>query len=355
MIWNFAWLVLIACTGTSKETGPPDDTGAMGLPPQWDCDQRFWVQGEPVLLGTEAETAAFCDTYNAVEGDLRVELGRDEDPIQALDGLSCLCEITGSLEILYLDAGDEGGAGMPPPHSSADLELWNLRRVGGDFHVHDVPGITSVEGVYQLESVGGDLVLEANAVLGVVAFDSLQTVGGRLALVGLDQAQAFIAPELLQAGSIEIGDGTTWHSRFVYLALEGLVQVDGALVVSGVPRLSKLKAEVLEAVGSEVRLDGSCFTTLDLPSLVTAGSLSLLGNCGLEDLSGVSALESLTGAADQTVLNLAWNDGLDAQELDQFQAGLSLAGGVTVQPGGEGGCNEWFSTNWGRTQAEICN
>jgi len=357
-------IFLLGCTGskddtapdtdTDTETGVPDDTGIIELSPQWDCEQRFWAEGGSVVLGTETETSAFCDSYNAVQGDLVVELGRQDDPIQTLDGISCICEVTGSIEIFYLGV-EQAGEGPPPPHASADLELDNLRTVGGDLLVHHVPGITSVEGIYQLESVGGDLILETNGALGVVAFDSLQTVGGRLALLDLDQLQALIAPLLSQAGSIEIGDGSTWHSQFVYLSLESLAQVEGALVVSGVPRLNSLKASALGSVGEEVRLGSTCEATLDLPSLASAGSFSLLGNCGLEDLAGVAALETLTGAAEQTVLNLAWNDGLDAQELEQFQSGLSLAGSATVQPGGEGGCNEWFSTNWGQTQTDICN
>lgn len=296
----------------------------------------------------------FCEQYNAIEGDLRVELGADEDPIMTLDGISCLCEVTGSVEIFYLGVA-EGQAGPPPPHVSADLELDNLHEVGGDFYVHHVPGITSVEGVYQLEQVGGDLVLESNQAVGTVVFDSLVAVGGRLAMVDQGQLQALSAPKLQQAGSVEIGTGETWHSRFVYLGLGGLVSVAGDFSVTGVPDLGELKAEALGAVGGTVRLDSTCDATLNLPLLETAGSLHLLGQCGLDNLDGLSALASLSGSDEPYWLDLSFNDGLDDQEIYAFRDALVLEDDqVQVQGVDVGGCDVWLQSRWGRTQKDTC-
>jgi len=324
------------------------------LPVQWDCDQRFWASGEPLVLNTETETAEFCDQYNAVEGDLRVELGTDEDPIMTLDGISCLCEVTGSIEIFYLGVAS-GTAGPPPPHISADLELDNLRAVGGDFYVHHVPGISSVEGVYQLETVGGDLILESNQSVGTVVFDSLISVGGRFAMLDMVQLQAVSVPRLIQSGSLEIGASNTWHSRFVYLGVRGLNVVEGDFSVVGVPKLGELEAEALGSIGGALRLDSTCAADLNLPVLEEAGSLHLLGQCGLAGFEGLSSLARLTGSQEEYRLELSYNDGLDLQEVSEFREGFSLEDDqVEVQGLDVGGCDAWLQARWGRTENDTC-
>jgi len=357
--------VWFACFSTGCRTATePEDTGEVpkdsglpletGLPVQWDCDQRFWTSGEPLILNTETETSQFCEQYNAVEGDLRVELGTDEDPIMTLGGLSCLCEVTGSIEIFYLGVAS-GTAGPPPPHISADLELDNLRRVGGDFYVHHVPGITTVEGVYQLEEVGGDLVLESNQAVGTVVFDSLTTVGGRFSMIGMGQLQALSSPRLVQAGALEIGTGDTWHSRFVYLGVRALEEVGGDFSVIGVPKLGELEAESLRGVGGALRLGSTCDAELSLPLLASAGSLHLVGQCGLASLNGLSSLTHLSGSEEPYLLDLSFNDGLDSQELSDFQAGFSLEEDqVLIQGVDVGGCDVWLQNRWGRTETDTC-
>ncbi|RME22595.1 MAG: hypothetical protein D6798_15415, partial [Deltaproteobacteria bacterium] len=69
------------------------DSGAPG------CDTRAWWSAPEVRLEHQAEVDAFCTRYNAVDGDLVVDVGADEDPITQLDGIGCLCEVSGSLTI----------------------------------------------------------------------------------------------------------------------------------------------------------------------------------------------------------------------------------------------------------------
>ena len=368
-------LVAPGCSGggeSGSDTGDAvDSQGETGdaLGPQWDCDQDFWAEGladedgvNTLVLDSESAVTHFCTAYNKVDGALRVELGAENDSIMTLDGIACLCEVTGDFEIFYLgyedsSAGGGGGrAGPPPPHASLDLELDNLRKVGGDFRVHHVPGITSIEGVYQLEEVEGDLLLDTNPLVASVVMESLVRVGGEIALDHLENLQAFSAPRLETVGGFRLGDweSGSWHGQFQFLGLGALTTVGENFLISAVPVLETLKAESLASVAGAFHLEAGCQLSLDFPQLSSVGSLQILGVCGLEDFSGLSALSEITGEHEGYSLHVSHNNELSAQELEAFSASLNLQGESLLQSGETAGCGEFLLGNYGRDPADIC-
>jgi hypothetical protein len=315
-----------------------------------------------LVLDSETAVTNFCTAYNKVDGALRVELGAESDSIMTLDGIACLCEVTGDFEIFYLgyedsSAGGGGGqAGPPPPHASLDLELDNLRKVGGDFRVHHVPGITSIEGVYQLEEVVGDLLLDTNPLVASVVMDSLVRVGGEIAFDHLENLQAFSAPHLETVGGFRLGDweSGSWHGQFQFLGLGALTGVGENFLISAVPVLETLEAESLASVAGAFHLEAGCQVSLDFPQLASVGSLQILGVCGLEDFSGLPALSEITGEHEGYSLHVSHNNELSAQELEAFSASLNLHGDSLLQPGETAGCGEFLLGNYGRDPADIC-
>ena len=93
---------MTGCAGKSDtETGSTATSSDVDTGPAPTCDELRW-HGGSMLIDTQSGIDAFCPTYNAIEGDLSIHLGSAEDTIVELDGVQCLCEVTGSMEILHL-------------------------------------------------------------------------------------------------------------------------------------------------------------------------------------------------------------------------------------------------------------
>lgn len=332
----------------SEDTAPPRDTADRDTP-QWDCDNRFWYEGD-LVISTDAAADAFCDEYNGVQGDLTLDLSLEsDDPIQWLDGVACICEVTGDYEMFFYD---ELGA----RHASTDLELDNLRIVGGDLYIHEIPGITGITGLSLLEEVGGDVRLIELAGLSEVSFESLASVGGDVVLTGVEGLERLALPSLTQAGSLQLGEagGSEWHWSFEELDLSSLSSVTGSLVLAGLGPLEAVEAPELTSVGGALVVEGGCAGALALDALQQAGSLELDGLCELEDFTGLAALASLEDASAEPVLQVRYLDHLDEASVRSWAATLDLPEGSETEVQ-EGSCDTMMLLTYGRSQEEACS
>ncbi|MFT4621933.1 MAG: hypothetical protein ACI8PZ_000585 [Myxococcota bacterium] len=269
------------------------DCGAPGdEPPPLSCDAPVAYPGDLFIL-FEADTASFCDRYNAVDG--RVQLNG-----LGAAGLDCLCEITGDLVVAS-------------PWVTA-LDLPHLTRVGGHVSAIGQPALEAVR-LPALTHIGGDLRLVADN-LAEVHLPALAEVGGSLLVQDDETLAALALPALTDVAgdllltsdaSIEAVDLSALETvggqlevlaspALVALDLSSLAEVEGALRLQGLDALSGLSWPSLERVGADVEVL-SCDTLQALSgpdSLVAvAGSLRVRSNAGLETLDGFGGVPRL--------------------------------------------------------------
>ena len=107
-----------SCTGPGQDTAAPIETETAepdtdtGPEPYSDCETLHWRTEADILLTHQEQVDAFCFEWNAIDGNLTIDLDGDPDsPIWELDGISCLCEVTGDVEIFWIpDYNPDGGA-----------------------------------------------------------------------------------------------------------------------------------------------------------------------------------------------------------------------------------------------------
>lgn len=323
--------------GSSGSGEGGDDTGDRFT----DCEELVAVAG-PVVISTQAGLSGFCESWNAVDGDLYLDVGATEDPITELDGIKCLCAVEGDLTI----TGDSSqtlppdGAAPPtapppgpevvPPHVVGDIELTLLERVGGDLILTHHPQLDFVQSLVALREVGGDIVLRDIPNLQVIKFFGLETLGGRLVVEDMGKLLVVGLEAATTVGGIQLGEAGDAETLYflVELGLGSLEEVTGDLRLVGARNLPLLRAPELTRVGGALHLEASCVTFPSLGALTEVGSLHLEGNCGLSSLSGLAALERVTGAdADGHAVRIAAQDGLDAEETQAWLDGLELEAG----------------------------
>jgi len=327
---------------TTETTTIPTETTPTGSTPtevtsKEGCDALRHAEG-PVVISTQTELDAFCPLYNAVDGDFALELGAPKDFITELDGVACLCEVTGTVEISYTASG-----AAPPPHASADLELDHLTTVGGDLNIHDIPGLSDLYGLVELEEVGGDMLLVGNYKLRGIGLPALRGVGGTLQISGSTELAEVAFSGLTEVGALVIDD--TWLPVLTHVDFSALERADGALQMIGVPLLAQIDLPGLTTVGGTLQVAGSCGLGLDAPALTSAGGLQLRGLCELPDLDGFGALAEITGAG----LGISHNDLLEDAELDAFVEGLIVSGDTELISGEDSRCADYWQDTWGRS------
>ena len=201
-------LLLEACTGEPEDSaGSQDsdsdsatDTGPVAFS---DCTELHWRTEADLVLTQQSEVSEFCFEWNAVEGDLIIDLDGDPDePIWELDGISCLCEVTGDLEIFWIPDYDPDSPAPPPPHSSTDLELGLLERVGGELLLRDIWGLAQLSFMSALVEVGGDFRIFGMDNLMGVELLNLSTIGGSFQMTDASMIQSIEFPALSGLGGL---------------------------------------------------------------------------------------------------------------------------------------------------------
>lgn len=349
-------LVLAACgpdgAGRDKARGLSDTaadsgSGSGGLdggdaPVDLSCTAgRVWHQGD-LTLATAAEADAFCDENNAVDGDLFVDQRVRDDAIQELDGLRCLCEVTGDLTLLAEPLG-----GPPPPHVNTDVELVSLETVGGDLVIQDYPGLTSVSELEALTDIGGDFFIDGTPTLGFIDLPPLGRIGGTLYIDGEERLEVIVLEGLTEAGGVSLGaeTGLPWLR---YLLMPNLARVDQGLALTRLAWALGTDFSALEQAGA-VAVAGWCSSAPAFPALTTvAGHLRLEGNCALTDLSGIAAVSS---AGQVTIRG---NGGITAAALDGWAAGVEITGEAAMSPDDPGACDAWLVETYGVDREAWC-
>ena len=334
--------------GGADDTGV-DDGGAEDTGDEVDCSELRWITDVPVVLDSQTAADAFCAAGNAVEGDLYLDVGTEEDPITELDGVDCLCEVTGDLTI----TGDSSQTppptplwaapvGPPPPHVTGDIELELLERVGGDLILSHHPSLDFVQSLASLSEVGGDIVLEDIPNLQVIKFFGLETVGGTITVTDMGKLLVFGISAATSIGGLELGETDDAETLYflVEVGMEALQEVTGDLKLVGARNLGNLQAPELVSIGGALHLEGTCTTSPSFASLTSVGSLTLHGNCDVEDFDGFAQLAEVTGSdADGNSVVITQN-AVSAEAASAFVAGLELSGGGAVEVDTDADCTE---------------
>ncbi len=318
-------LLLLACsepdTAAEADSGTSTaDSGTDSVVPT-DCTTRVWHQGD-VSLQHQSDVAGFCDRHNAIDGDLTIDVSNNDDTITELDGIGCLCEVTGDL----LVTSDDDPAAPPPPHITGDLELSLLERVGGDLRLINLPLLTYLQELWSLHEVGGDIVIQGCPDLQYGALYTLQTVGGDITLSDLGKLLVFRLPSLTHAGSISLGSPGDSESLYFLteLNLSALTGLSGDLSLTGTRNLGLLSAPLLADIDGALHIEAACSLRPVMPVLTEAGSLHIEGACGMSDFAGLPALTALTGVdGDGYSFWLSATEGVDEEEIASFLSGLT--------------------------------
>ena len=307
--------------GTSPAGPAGPDTGAVFT----DCSSLVWMEGDAALQH-QSEIDVFCETHNAIRGDLSIDVSNNDDTITELDGISCLCEVDGDLRVFSTD--DSAAAAPPPPHITGDLELSLLRRIGGDFTLENLPLLTYLQELWSLEEVGGSILIDGCPELQYSALYNLAAVGGPITMRNLGKLLVFRMPSLKTAGGIRLG--ATGDAESLYflteLGIESLTTLSGDLSLTGTRNLGLLSAPLLTTIDGALHIEAACSLRPAMPALAELGSLHIEGACGLDDFTGLPVLTALKGEdADGYSLWLSASEGVGDEDVAELLARLSSA------------------------------
>jgi len=249
--------------------------------------------------------------------------------------------VTGDMEIFWIPDFNPDDAAPPPPHSSTDLELGLLERVGGNLLVRDIWGLAQFSFMSSLTDVGGDFTLYGLDNLSGIALSGLERVGGRFQVADALVLQSIELPALTELGGLELrSDAPGELSSLRKVTLSVLDQVEGDLTLYGTSGLYTIEAKSLQTISGALSVTGGCSFVPSLEALQQVGSLELVGNCGLEQLDGLP-ISTISGqSAEGVSLRIRDNDGLSQEAIDAFVGSLELTGDgeVDVQPADDGAC-----------------
>lgn len=224
--------------------------------------------GAIVLANNPLVTTIDFGRVVEIEGNLDI---RGMDGLTTLTGFEALTEITGTLSF-GVTTDDQGDLVEAPNAVMTSLEgLQNIESIGGDVVIGFFPALATLSGLGALEDIGGDLlVLGNNALLTLGGMAALERIGGDLNL--------------------------------------GLVfDVDGFLTPFGNAALRTVDLDTLEEIGGDlVAVDNDALETLrDMEDLVTlGGDVIVAGNGALENLELPPLLLTLPGDLNAGVFTL---------------------------------------------------
>ena len=349
-----------ACSGSvedsaaigESETAEPDTNPDTGDEPEpySDCETLHWRMEPDLLLTNQEEVDAFCFEWNAIDGNLTIDLDGDPDsPIWELDGISCLCEVTGDVEIFWIPDYNPDDGAPPPPHSSTDLELGLLERVGGDLLVRDIWGLAQFSFMSALTDVGGDFTLYGLDNLMGISLAGLQRVGGSFRVSDAMMLQAIELEALTELGGLDVrSQGWGELASLRKLTLPAVQTINGDVSLVGLSGLYAVEAESLQRIEGALNVEGACSYTPTFTALDEVASFFLTGNCGLEDFNGFP-IERISGQSEDGVsLQIQHNDGLTQEAIDAFVASIALSdpGSVTAMAADDGACALHQSNTW---------
>jgi len=192
-----------------------------------------------------------------------------------------------------------------------------LNAVGGNLHIENNAGLTSLTGLGNIASVGGDLRISLNPGLtNLSGLGGITSIGGSLNIdgAGLTSLNG-LSPMLTSIpGSLSIGFSSFGSTALTTLnGLGNITSIGGALSITGNPLsnlngLSPLLTSIPLGIG--IALNPNLTSLTGLNHIASAGSLEFFYNNGLVSLSGLSPLlsyipGSVTISGNASLVNLS--------------------------------------------------
>jgi len=315
------WLTLEDLgNGTALLSGTPDQAGTYQVILKA-CDgfeeviQEYNIEviefssclPEGIYFSTQAKIDSFQMNYpgcNEIEGS--VLIGGDD--ITNLDSLNCLVSINGNLEIGFTD----------------------------DPYTHN-PNLTSLEGLLNLTSVGGNLLISRNDILANLnGLGGIAYLGGDLHITNnplLSNLDGLMGISNI-AGELEIRDN---HSLINLLGLDNLTSIGNHLIIRGNDYIDNLTGlENLTGVGGAItiRYNQNLSSLAGLENLSSFGGELWIGNNN--SLLSIEALASLANITDITIINNPMLSTCDGQSICNY---LVAPNGIVNIYNNASGCN----------------
>lgn len=267
---------------TPADTDPPEDTvdtTPVGLPP---------FIGDLTIID-DGGMAAFCALHDTVYGTVEVR----GTLVMELTDLACLRQVVGNLEL-------------------------------------SAPGLTSLN-LPALERVEGNVTLSGTSVALTISMPNLTRVSGSLILDNPDGMQNLVSLDLsalrVVGVDLRIDDSTALYD----IELPALTTVGRHLWFRRHSQVGTVSAPRLSALGGALRVeDNPVITAMEMPALVDLGTtvsaeLAIEDNAALADLSGLSAVRTVSGS-----LVIRGNGAMPQANADAFHAAMTRIGGATV-------------------------
>jgi len=234
-----------------------DDNGGLGYITQ-DVGELFYYKPcEPngatlvddLEIDLPQDITDFCDAgYAIVDGDVIV----DNTRLLNLDGLECLCQVNGDLEItsngvLY---DIDGLAGLKYVYGTFEISddsgmvdadgLYNLKYVGDDFIIRNVSSIGGptdgpLAGFNDLIAVGGSFTIETtSSIVHITGFTALESVGADFVLnnnSALADVSGFVSLDYVGA-DVEITNNPALPGADAQALADSIATVGGTVTVT---------------------------------------------------------------------------------------------------------------------------
>jgi hypothetical protein len=223
------------------------------------------TEAPATTITSQADADGFCESYNAAAS---VTLSGTAE-------LTCLCAITGDLEIsggeADLPALTEVGGSVRITAGTVAVRMDELLSVGADFLVQSVPGLVDLS-VSGLDTVGGDVTLQDLDAIELISLDHLYSVGGSLQVSDTASATTLDVARLRSTGGDLVVEDAP--ELVALLGTRALDSVGGSLVLQNLPSLP-----VLDDFAFMLMYDlGQDLIIADNASLLAIHGLPLLGS-----------------------------------------------------------------------------
>jgi len=267
--------IVVQCSGGKVLTG----TIAIRSTADWhQLDGVDCVDGELLIAGTTDTAIPDHSDLRTVTGDL-VIAGNPQ--LTSLDGLGQLRELGGTYVIQSNDSLSDISA-LGQLNRATSIQL-----IGND-------ALQDLAGLEPLVDIDMSLVITNNAALrSLTGLDHLRTTTGSIAIRGNQRLGSLAAlAGLHEAQLLEISG----NDALTAVALDNLQKIDVRLLVLTNSTLASVSLPVLTTIGDFARFDGDpMLAQIDLPALLTAGSLLVTNDNSLTTLAAPALVFATTG------------------------------------------------------------
>ena len=247
--------------------------------------------------------------YASAQGvaDLYVDYSASAlDALSSFEGLSQLNSIGGDFiieAISYRSNYTANGGARALSKIQSFNGMSNLTTIGGDFYIHDKGNTTRLTelsfavGLEKLKTINGDFTIESEGInisypniVSLAAFKNLETINGNLSIGDIDSFTGLDNLKTIK-GDFVITSGDTQ-------GMSNLTTIGGNLTVSG--ETSSINGLIgLSTVNGDLSISKTSMTAINGMTQLqkVGGDISISYNSELEDISGLSGLNSCTNVS----------------------------------------------------------